>query len=279
MPDQSMSFVALEAAQDERAYGGKAAQLAVASRAGLPVPAGVALSWRLVDAVADGDPEAMGLLEGAASTLGGGFLAVRSSAMGEDSSVASFAGQHRSLLNVLADRVATAVAEVRQSGHSARARAYRQRLGVPGAARIGVVIQDMVDADVAGVLFRPNPVTGADEIVIESAWGLGEAVANGLVTPDLFRLSLEGELLERRRGVKDVQVRPAPGGGTIARPVPAATARAMSLDDRGLADLRRLATICTDVFGGSQDLEWALADRAVWLMQRRAVTATAPRGV
>ncbi|MEO6144758.1 MAG: PEP/pyruvate-binding domain-containing protein [Dermatophilaceae bacterium] len=278
MTDQSMSFVAIEAAQDERAYGGKAAQLAVASRAGLPVPAGVALSWRLVDAVADGDPEAMGLLEGAASTLGG-FLAVRSSAVGEDSSAASFAGQHRSLLNVLADRVAAAVAEVRQSGHSAPARAYRQRLGVPETARIGVVIQDMVDADVAGVLFRPNPVTGADEIVIESAWGLGEAVANGLVTPDLFRLSLEGELLERRCGVKDVQVRPAPGGGTIARPAPPATAGAMSLDDRGLADLHRLATICTDVFGGSQDLEWALADRAVWLMQRRAVTAAAPRGV
>lgn len=275
MSDRPPSPVALEAAADERAFGGKAAQLAVAMRAGLPVPAGVAVSWRLVDAICAGEPEAIDVVESATSSLAEP-LAVRSSAVGEDSGRASFAGQHRSLLNVAASDVAAAADAVRRSAHAAPAAAYRRRLGLPGAVRVGVVIQEMVDADVAGVLFTPNPVTGADEIVIESAWGLGEAVASGLVTPDLFRLGPDGQVLERRCARKDVEVRPAAGGGTHTRRADRDRAHALSLNDVALAELRRLAQACTDVFGGPQDLEWAAAGEAVWLLQRRAVTTAAP---
>ncbi len=263
--------VPLAEAGDRRAFGGKAAQLALAARAGLPVPAGVALPWLLVDAVASGDADATAALETAASPYGP-TLAVRSSALDEDSHVASFAGQHLSLLNVPASRLAEAVRAVLRSGHDEPALAYRRRLGLSGTVRVGIVVQEMVDADVAGVLFHPQPVTGADEVVIEAAWGLGEAVVGGLVAPDLFRLSKDGEVLERRLGVKDLEVRAIATGGTAERPVAAERARVLCLGDGQLGELHRLAVSCKAVFGGSQDLEWAFAGDRLWLLQRRAVT-------
>lgn len=263
--------VALAEAGDARAFGGKAAGLAAATRAGLPVPQGRALAWPLVDAVAGGNPDAIGGLDAAAAPLGPS-LAVRSSALGEDSDAASFAGQHLTLLNVPASGLADAVGAVARSARSGAALAYRRRLRLTGRTRTGVVIQTMVDADVAGVLFDVNPATGADEIVIEAARGLGEAVVGGLVTPDLFRLSIEGEVLEQRAGDKDLEVVAAPGGGTRERPAAAGRARALCLDESGLARLHRLAMACRGAFGGSQDLEWAFARERLWLLQRRAVT-------
>ena len=110
-------------------------------------------------------------------------LAVRSSAVGEDSEEASFAGQHLTCLNVCsAVGVIEAVEAIWRSAHSDSALAYRRRLGVRGSPRIAVVVQELVDADCAGVLFTRNPLDGADELVVEAAWGLGEAVVAGLVT-------------------------------------------------------------------------------------------------
>lgn len=265
------SPVPLQEADDAATFGGKAAQLAIAARAGLPVPQGLALPWPFVDTLAAGDDKAKATLQAAASSLGPA-LAVRSSAVGEDSEAASFAGQHLSLLNVPAPELLDAVREVSQSVQAAPALAYRRRLGLPDVPRAGVLVQDMVDPDVAGVLFCPNPATGTDEIVIEAAWGLGEAVVGGLVTPDLFRLTLQGEVVERRSGVKDVAVTPRAGGGTTKRPVVGDRASALCLADDRLGELHRLAVACKRVFGGSQDLEWAFARGALWLLQRRSVT-------
>ncbi len=263
----------LHDADDAHIFGGKAAQLAMAARAGLPVPEGVALPWPLVDAVASDDTDASAALEAAASTLGPS-LAVRSSAIGEDSVEASFAGQHLSLLNVPASQLADAVRAVRRSAGSEAASAYRGRLGLAGNARVGVVVQQMVDADVAGVVFHPHPITGADEVVIEAAWGLGEVVVGGLVTPDLFRLSVSGEVLERRLGAKELEVRAVGSGGTAERSPPADRSRSLCLTDGQLAQLHRLVLRCRAVFGGSQDLEWAFARDRLWLLQRRAITTS-----
>lgn len=262
--------VPLTEVDDADAFGGKAAQLGMASRAGLPVPPGIALSWSLVDGVSMGESKALAGL-GAASSLGA-YLAVRSSGVGEDAEGASFAGQHESLLNVPVSGLADAVAAVRRSVHSAAARAYRERLGVADAPRAGVVIQRMVDAEVAGVAFRPNPVSGVDEVVVECAWGLGEAVAGGLVVPDFVRLSPSGEVLEHRPGMKDRAIVPAVEGGTAQEVVPAERAAALCLDAGQLTALCALTKACRDLFGGPQDLEWAFAGGRLWLLQRRAVT-------
>ncbi len=268
--------VPLSHATDASVFGAKAAHLGRALGHGLPVPSGIALPWALVEGVGHDDRRCVASVVDASASLGA--VAVRSSAVGEDSGRASFAGQHSSWLNVVGRaEVVDAVRAVWRSAHAPAAVAYRRRMGLPLDIRVGVVVQRLVDAEVSGVLFDSHPVTGAPEVLVEAAWGLGEAVASGAVVPDLFRLSPTGEILERRVGTKDVEIRPAPGGGTAARPVTPERARALCLDDPQLGRLRRLAAECGHAFGGSQDLEWAMAEGRLWLLQRREVT-TAARG-
>ena len=190
----------LEESLDAELYGGKAAQLALAVGAGLPVPRG----RRILGRARRGDRgRCSGRDRRARARLAAppAPLAVRSSAVGEDSEEASFAGQHLTCLNVrsAADGV-EAVEAIWRSAHSDSALAYRRRLGLTGSPRIAVVVQQLVDADCAGVLFTRNPLDGADELVVEAAWGLGEAVVAGLVTPDRFRVARDGTVLERVAG-------------------------------------------------------------------------------
>ena len=268
-----MKPVALAESLDESCYGGKAAQLAAAIRAGLPVPGGVALPVGFVEAVAAGQSDAVRTLEESCGALDGS-VAVRSSAVGEDSETASFAGQHLTCLNVrpALSALSDAVGAIWESAHSESALAYRQRLGLPVEPRIGVVVQELVLADCAGVLFTRNPANGAEEVVIEASWGLGESVVAGLVTPDRFRLSREGAVLERIPGMKDVAIRIMPEGGTQETEVPAEHVHVLCLDDAQLRELHALATRCERTFGGTQDIEWAFAGGALYLLQRRALT-------
>jgi pyruvate,water dikinase len=260
----------------ESLFGGKAAQLAAAVRAGLPVPAGVALPVAFVDAVAAGRPEARSELAGISRTLRAPLVA-RSSAVGEDSEQASFAGQHLTRLNLRsALELVDAVCAIWASARSPSALAYRERLGLPPEPRMAVVVQELVDAESAGVLFSRNPLDGSDELVIEAAWGLGEAVVAGLVTPDRFRLARDGTVLERAAGVKDFAVRTDPEGGTRQTEVHRKLARSLCLDDSQLAALHALALRCDDVFAESHDLEWAFAGGRLYLLQRRTLTAVPP---
>jgi pyruvate, water dikinase len=144
---------------------------------------------------------------------------------------------------------------------------------LPREPRMGIVVQELVEADTAGVLFSRNPMTGSDELVIEAAWGLGESVVAGLVTPDRFRLKRDGAVVERIAGFKDVAVRVDPEDGTRESEVPDRLARMLCLDDRQLAALHALTLRCDGVFGGSHDLEWAFAGERLYLLQRRTLTA------
>ena len=267
-----MTFAPLEQAVDATRFGGKAAQLAEALRAGLPVPRGVALSVALVDAVARGTGGAAGDVERAASLLRAP-LAARSSAIGEDSDDASFAGQHLTCLNLSsAAEAAPAVINIHRSAHEGAAIAYRARLGVDEPPRVAVVLQELVDADCAGVLFTRNPLDGADEVVVEAAWGLGEAVVAGLVTPDRFRVARDGAVLERIGGLKDVAIVRSPDAGTRQSAIEGKRARKLCLTDGQLAQLAQLAERCERVFGGGRDVEWAYAGGTLHLLQCRAIT-------
>ncbi|MBT2445614.1 PEP/pyruvate-binding domain-containing protein [Streptomyces sp. ISL-43] len=273
------AVVALGSATDEALYGGKAANLAIAVRAGLPVPPGLALSWPFVDAIAEGTTDAQEALRAAVDRLPGGSqapgrpLAVRSSAPGEDSARASFAGQHLSCLNVNTPEALTeAVQSVRESARAPAALAYRDRLGLVGPPCIAVVVQALVAADCAGVLFTRDPLDGSEIVVVEASWGLGESVVEGLVVPDRYRIDGSGRVLERVAGMKDIAVRPAPFGGTSQVAVPPERVRTLCLDDAQLTELRELASRCVLVFGGAQDLEWAFADGHLHLLQRRPLT-------
>ena len=268
--------VALAEAEDVSLFGSKAVGLGQAVRDGLPVPPGVALSGAIVDAVASGDKQAIEKVVQAVRPLGGP-LAVRSSAVDEDGAAASFAGQHLTLLNVPSwEQLTEAVSEIWWSANSDSAITYRQRVGLFTRPSVGVVVQVLLDPDAAGVMFTQNPVTGADERVIEASFGLGEAVVAGLVIPDTFRIDRSGEVLERTPGLKKIAVRSQPNGGTVEEQVPRERAEQLCLDDGQLAQLNRLADRCETVYGRARDIEWAVAGGTLYLLQCRAVTRAGP---
>ena len=263
-------------AHDEDVFGGKAVQLGAAIRSGLPVPAGYALSPDDVDAVVRNDETAIADLHRVSVELS--LTAVRSSALDEDSGGASFAGAHLSVLAVSGlEAMAAAVRAVQDSGRDPGAQRYRATLGLSLDARMAVVIQELVDAEVAGVLFTRNPVTGADERVVEASWGLGEAVVSGMVTPDAYRLARGGAVLERRLGEKDVAVRPrsSPLAGQTTEEVAVRPdlVEVFCLGEAELAALDELASTCDQVYGSTDhDIEFAFRSGELFLLQRRPIT-------
>jgi pyruvate, water dikinase len=265
--------IPLREASDTASFGGKAVQLGEALRGGLPVPDGFALSASWVERLVNGDSGALEELRGIAPSLQQ-RVAVRSSAVGEDSAGASFAGQHATVLDVKPEvgAIVEAVRQVWASGRTDSALGYRQKMGIAGAPQVGIVVQRMIEPSAAGVLFSRDPVSGEDVRVIEAAWGLGEAVVAGLVTPDRFRVTRAGAVIERTPGFKDLLIRRATDGGTEQVEIASDRAEALCLDDEQLVALHRLAEQCERVYGGEQDLEWAFEEGDLFLLQRRPIT-------
>jgi pyruvate, water dikinase len=264
--------VALQEAHHEASYGGKAVSLGAAIRAGLPVPPGAAVGTNLVDRAMTGDAAAIETLL-TSPHVPATRLAVRSSAVGEDSAGASFAGQHATKLNVRKPQLLDALRVVWESARTASALAYRARKGLPPEPRIGVVVQMLVEPVAAGVLFTRHPISGADERLIEAAWGLGEAVVNGAVVPDRFRLSPDGRVVEAVPGDKDIKVWYGDGDGTMEVPVDESLRQTPCLNHDQLAALHALSERCTRVWGSHLDLEWALGgDGTMYLLQCRPIT-------
>jgi pyruvate,water dikinase len=266
------SVVPLESAHDEAIFGAKAVGLGQAARAGLPVPPGIALAGELTEAVAAGLDSAIGEVMESVRFLTGP-LAVRSSAVGEDGADASFAGQHLTLLNVPSSAdLSAAIRQIWWSANTDSVISYRLRVGLFDRPSVGVVVQALLNPEAAGVMFTQNPVSGADERLIEASWGLGEAVVAARVIPDHFRLDRSGEVLERTPGFKKVAIRAVADGGTVEREVAPELVEALCLDDHQLQLLNALAARCERVYGPARDIEWAYADDQIYLLQCRAVT-------
>ncbi|MCU1449022.1 MAG: Phosphoenolpyruvate synthase/pyruvate phosphate dikinase, partial [Acidimicrobiales bacterium] len=140
---------------------------------------------------------------------------------------------------------------------------------------VGVVVQTLLEPEVAGVMFTQNPINGADERMIEASWGLGEAVVAGRVIPDSYRLDRAGAVLERRAGVKKIAIRSVADGGTLDEEVAPELVERLSLDDGQLEKLNALAGRCEEVYGPARDIEWAFAGGELFLLQSRAVTKAA----
>ena len=268
-----MAPVELRRAEDERVFGGKSVQLGASLRAGLPVPPGWALAVDFVAAVVSADAAAIATLKSFLADKPQPF-AVRSSGVGEDATIASFAGQHFTELNRIGlDEIVEALHLVWASGHSDGARAYREKLGITEKPRTAVTLQNMVFPDCAGVMFTRHPVSGAEEILVEASWGLGEAIVEGLVVPDQFRFSKDGKLLEKTAGTKDVFIKAIPGGGVEESPIDdPAKVSGFCLDDSQLAQLVQLARRCESHFGPGRDIEWGIENDILYLLQCRSIT-------
>ncbi|MGC9356943.1 MAG: PEP/pyruvate-binding domain-containing protein, partial [Anaerolineae bacterium] len=203
-------------------------------------------------------------------------VAVRSSATAEDLPEASFAGQQDTFLNIEgAGPVLDAVKRCWASLWTARAIGYRARrnMSVEGIA-LAVVIQRLVPAEAAGILFTANPLNGRrTEAVINAAWGLGEAVVGGEVTPDTYTVDKEtGEVLTRKIAEKTMMTVRV-NGGTQTEPVPEVLRCAPVLDDAQAAELVRLGVQIEELYGDPRDIEWALADGEFAIVQARPITA------
>ncbi|MGZ3581117.1 MAG: PEP/pyruvate-binding domain-containing protein [Ktedonobacterales bacterium] len=208
-------------------------------------------------------------------------VAVRSSATTEDLPGASFAGQQETYLNILgAEALLDAVRKCWASLWTERAVTYRDHLGIDQrSVRLAVVVQCMVQAAVAGVLFTANPLTGKRrQAVIDANPGLGEAVVSGATNPDHFVVTpATGEIVERRPGDKRVVIHSVAGGGTQKKTDSVDRSGEACLSD---AQLRALAALGAQVeahYGVPQDIEWALDDAGrFWLTQARPITTLFP---
>ncbi len=211
-------------------------------------------------------------------------VAVRSSALGEDSEAATFAGQGETYLWVRGgDRVCEAVRDCWASLYSPEAIAYRARLVGGERQAMGVAVQEMIDAEISGVMFTCNPVNGdPSTLAVNASWGLGLAVVGGEVTPDEFRLSkVTGEITHRSVGPKQVEYRPDPGGaGTVRVEVSEERQAEACLDEDQLAALLELGKRVEKHFGSHQDVEWAIAggeQPGTFVLQSRPVTTALKR--
>ena len=203
-------------------------------------------------------------------------VAVRSSATAEDLPEASFAGQQETFLNVSgAEDILNATRRCWASLWTARAIAYRTKQNIPAdGVALAVVVQILVPAEAAGILFTANPLNGLrDQIVINASWGLGETVVGGLVTPDSLTLDKSsGDVIHRETAQKLVQtVRVS--GGTEQVPVPQNLRRVPVLSDRQAAQLAALGVQIEALYGVPMDIEWTLADGEFAIVQARPITA------
>lgn len=206
-------------------------------------------------------------------------VAVRSSATAEDLPEMSFAGQQETYLNISGtEAVLEAVKKCWASLWTARAIGYRIQQNVDqDTVMLAVVVQQLVPAEAAGVMFTANPFTGQrDQVMISAAWGLGEAIVGGTVTPDMLTLDKStGQVTAQ--DVADKQVMTVcVARGTAEQPTPETLRRAPVLSDAQAAELARLGVRIEDLYGMPMDIEWAWTDGRFAILQARPITALPP---
>jgi len=271
MSDPDLVWFTDGACGDVRVAGGKGASLAAMTAAGLPVPPGFAIAAPVLERSVDSErlrelaraqahAEAQALvheaeppraqLAEAYERLGAGPVAVRSSAAAEDSEAASFAGQQETYLNVEgADEVCARVVECWASFFSERALFYRSHKGSLEDLAMAVVVQRMVAAEKAGVVFTVDPVQRRrDQMIVEAVFGLGEQVVSGEVTPDHYVVDRSGAVKREHLASRGV----------------------LSHDE--LRELAELGRRLEEHFGAPQDIEWAIEGGTIYLLQSRPVT-------
>ncbi|MGZ3672925.1 MAG: PEP/pyruvate-binding domain-containing protein [Ktedonobacterales bacterium] len=211
----------------------------------------------------------------------GAAVAVRSSATAEDLPDLSFAGQHDTYLNVHGEAaLLDAVRRCWVSLWTARALGYRTRNGIaPDSVRLAVLVQQLVPADAAGVLFTANPLGGSPgQLLINAAWGLGEAIVSGLVTPDSLVVDrTTGAAIQEQVSQKAIMTVTTSDGGTREEPVPVARRTQPVLSPAQVAELARLGVRIEALYGQPMDVEWAAHDGRLFVLQARPITARGAR--
>ncbi|WP_294180566.1 PEP/pyruvate-binding domain-containing protein [uncultured Clostridium sp.] len=202
--------------------------------------------------------------------------AVRSSATAEDLPEASFAGQQETYLNVRGkENILDAVKKCFSSLWSERAIEYRKKTGYDRRKiSLAVVVQEMIEGDVSGVLFTVNPTNeNTHEMMINSSYGLGEAVVSGKVTPDIFTWDRkEGKITDEILGSKKMSILYRKNGGTIQVENEEKNRNKFSLSPREIEELVKTAANIEGHYGHPQDIEWAVKNNKIYILQSREIT-------
>ncbi|MCR8842299.1 phosphoenolpyruvate synthase [Paenibacillus sp. SC116] len=204
--------------------------------------------------------------------------AVRSSATAEDLPTASFAGQQDTFLNIKGEQqLLDAIRRCWASLFSERAIVYRIKNGYDHqAVQLAVVIQQMIEPDVSGVMFTADPVTGNRTITsIDASFGLGEALVSGIVNPDLYQVR-KGEIVKKQVANKQKAVRPLTEGGTVVEAISAKKQNLQALSDEEIMALTQMGERIQAHYGTEQDIEWCLVNRQFYIVQARPITSLFP---
>lgn len=262
---------------DVKEVGGKGASLGEMFNAGIPVPPGFVVTAetfkQFVNAEfpVDVEEEILKTFD----ELGANRVAVRSSAIAEDSKTASWAGQLESYLNVTKDGLIDKIRECWNSIKSERALAYAGQQGVNEEDLVvAVVVQKMVESEASGVMFTLNPITHeTNELMIEAGFGLGEMLVQGMITPDNF--ILDKQTLEIKS--KDIQTQATmlvfKDGQNIEVVVPEDKKSQPAITDAQVQELAELGKRIEEHYGFPCDIEWAMEKGKIYIVQSRPITA------
>ncbi len=255
--------------------GGKALSLGRILQAGLPVPNGFVITTEVHRAYKHN--QAMGEeiksdLYSAFDTLGVDRVAVRSSAIFEDSPSASWAGQLESFMNVTKDKFLERVQDcwnsIKETGEYAKAQGLKER-----EMLMGVVVQTMIDSDVSGVAFSVNPLNHeSNEVMVEATYGLGELLVQGVITPDNYVLSKPGRAIVSSQIATKTKMLVYQDGGTKEVPVDINRQTLQCLLDEQLQQLIDIVCRIENFYNSPQDIEWALRDGQFFILQSRPIT-------
>lgn len=262
--------------QDVKLFGAKVATLGDMMQSGFLVPNGFGISIEAHREFGDKSfsEEFIKELDTAFAFIEAKRVAVRSSAIAEDSEAASWAGQLETMLNVEKNGLEAAIRECWSSIESEHAQNYAKDKNAFGDdLLVGVGVQTMIASEVSGVMFTVNPVTkNRKEIVIESAYGLGETVVQGIVSPDNFLVGKrDTKILQFNINIKD-KMAVFHKGATEIIDVPLGKSDRATLGEAQIKELARVGKSIEKKYRQPQDIEWAYSNKRFYIIQARPVT-------
>ncbi len=264
--------------EDRKITGGKAYSLGVLTQKGVSVPSGFAVTTNAfnkfsVDKKGSDFDSFKAELQAAFKKLGVEKVAVRSSAIAEDSDAESWAGQLESYLNVDAEHLVGAVEKCWDSIKSERIKTYTKGKNIAEEdLAVGVVVQAMVPSEASGVMFTSDPLGKSEEILIEAGLGLGEAVVQSLITPDQYWVNKNTGKIAKKKINKQELIVEVVNGESVNTPLKGKEAEVQKLSDKEIVALAKQAVVIEAIYEKPMDIEWAKHEGSIYIVQARPVT-------
>ena len=264
----SKLLTSLSSATNLSSVGGKANALSKMISAGFNVPSGFVVPSEAYNTMSS---ELQTEILAAFDMLETDFVAVRSSAIGEDSKDAAWAGQLDTFLNCTRDNLIEKIQACWDSAHSERALSYAQQRNIKSTS-VGVIIQEMIQSEVSGVAFSIHPVSQDNtQVVIEAGFGLGEAIVSGSITPDTYVANKEtGQLIEKHISNQIKKLARDTQGEN--KWVDINNGNLQKLNNEQITELTKLVIKLEDFFRAPVDIEWAVSNNTMYVLQSRPIT-------